>query len=123
MTPAAVVLVGIAALFTMVSSVISGVVLFRIEARARRERNRDELLTEMRSDMRSLREGMSQGARDAIRGLAGRLDTVEDDADQNRERVIEVRERTAALERTIEGHIRTPAPIAHPAAWGPTVPT
>lgn len=122
MTPVAIGLLAIGALFTMLSTVTTGILLFRIEARANRERNRDNQLTQMASDMRSLREGMSEGARDAFRSLAGRLDTVEDDAEQNRERVIEVRERVAALDRTVEGHIRTPAPIAHPSHWPPASP-
>lgn len=119
MTGAAVILIGIAALFTMIGSVISGVMLFRIESRARRERERDERMVQIAGDVRSLREGMSEGAQRAFASLAGRVDIIEDEAEQSRERVIEIRERVAALDRTVEGHIRTPHPVAHPHAWPP----
>jgi len=118
-TPVAVTLLALGALFTMISSLLSGVMLFRMEARATRERERDARAVQMASDLRSLREGMSQGAERAFRTLASRLDTLEDDADQTREAVTIVRERVAALDRTVEGHIHTPHPIAHPTRWTP----
>jgi len=120
MTPVAVVLLAIGAVFTLLSSITTGVLLFRIEARAARERGRDATLVQLAGDVRSLKEGMSDGAQRAFATLAGRLDTVEDDAEQTREKVTVARERISALERTVEGHIRTPGSTAHPAAWGPS---
>lgn len=108
------------AVFTMVSSIISGVMLFRIESRARRESGRDATLVQLAGDVRSLREGMSVGAERAFRELAGRLSTVEDDAEQTGRKIAELRADHRALDRVVEGHIRTAGSHAHPPpGYGP----
>lgn len=120
MTPAAIALVALAALFTMVSSVISGVMLFRIESRANRESRRDEKIAEMAGDVRSLREGMSLGAREAIAALAGRVSLVEDFAEEAGQDLVELRTEQRNLGRLVEGHTRSPLPHAHPPpSWPP----
>lgn len=114
MNPAALILLGMAAVFTMFGSIISGVMLFRIESRARRESNRDATLVQLAGDVRSLREGMSLGAERAFTQLAGRVDLLEDDSEETGRKITELRADHRALDRVVEGHIRTPGSYAHP---------
>jgi hypothetical protein len=114
MTPLAIALLAMGAVFTMCTSLISGVMLFRIESRARRESGRDATLAQLAGDVRSLREGMSIGAERAFTGLAGRVGVLEDDAEETLRKLTELRADHRALDRVVEGHIRTPGSHAHP---------